>query len=322
MTYKEFLQYIFRKGNAVVVLLFLWPASFFAFDIEPLASDTIIIDGKLVVVNRVVQYQDEDPKEDPPYEPSTNYRISWGMNILPNLNYGSIQSTGELESLQSFIEKPWSGELGFDGSINGRIYQDYDRFYSVGLGFSLFKFQNEFFSLSSLDDSLWKYESFDPGNISQITLHRFDIGSETDTLDITLRESDLTLTAFRIPMSIGWYLPDGKKANSWVVETGLVHHFVVTETGGPVILLNRETDHTFNVAENIGVRKYGLSAFAAAGMKWRLTGVGRRDKVSASVRGYVEAPLFGVTDKSTDIALKYFKFGFQLSLNVFLPDKG
>lgn len=304
-----------------MVLLFLYPASYLAFDLELLASDTIIIDGKLVVVNRVVQYHDDDPKEEPKHEPSTDYRFSWGMNILPNLNYGSVQSTGELESLQSFIDKSWSGELGFDGSINGRIYQDYDRFYSIGLGFSLFKFQNEFFSLSSLDDSLWKFESLEPGTISQITLDQFDIGFETDTLDITLRESDLTLTAFRVPMSIGWYLPDGKKPTAWVVETGLVHHFVVTETGGPIILLNEQTDHTFNVAESIGVRKYGLSAFAAAGMKWRLTGVGRRDKVSASVRAYVEAPLFGVTDKSEEIALKYFKFGFQLSLNVFLPDK-
>lgn len=303
-------------------LLFLLPAIASGLSFEPAKSDTIIIDGKLVVVNRIVQYENDDVQEEPTFDRSTDYRFSWGINVLPNLSYGIVQGTGELESLTSFTGTNWSGEPGFDGSVNSKIYKDSDTFYSLGLGFSLLKFQNEFFSESSLHDSLWKFESFETGTIDQITIYHFDIGPETDTIHIELHDSDLAITALRVPMSVGWFLPDGKKSNSWVVETGLVHHFVVSKTGGPVVLLNQNAERAFYLAENIGIRKYGLSVFAAAGRKWRLDGVGRRDKVSASVKGFLEAPILGVTDKSSDVSLKYFKFGVQLSLNIFLADKG
>lgn len=321
MARKMILYNIVQKSNALVVLLFLLAIAGSANSFIEEKSDTIIIDGKLVVVNRVVEYDDGDEPEKPKHEPRTDRRFSWGLNVLPNYIIGSVKGTGDMQSLGQFVNKDWKGELGFDGSINVRMYDDYDVFYSLGVGYSLFKFNNDFFSISELDDSLWRFETLTDGDLTQITLHRFDIGSETDTLAVELKESDITLTAFRVPMSIGWYLPDGKSANARVVEAGLVHHFVATKTGGPVVLLNENAETQFQIAENLGVRSYGLSAFVAGGWKWRLTGVGRRDKVSASIRGYIEAPLLGVTDNSAGVGLRYFKAGLQLCLNVFVPDK-
>lgn len=160
-----------------------------------LPSDTIIIDGERISIEREQEYVDVDSLEESYRKP----HIDLGFCVMPYLNilltHGHISFAGDgTDYIKDAISvrDSWSLGPGFGAILEKKL----DSHFSFSLGFSWnqSKVKNKFVDISKLrDGETYKFESFEEGQLSQIINVFIDPGYELDTFQVQLIDSDFEL---------------------------------------------------------------------------------------------------------------------------------
>lgn len=183
------------------------------------ASDTLIIGGKKVVVERVVTYDTIPVIEDPELElekPKLKKNHVLFFQTEGGMNRGQLlHEASDLVAVNEFIGNSTRNgvyfklELGYEKPLNDQLRL------KGGIGIHGCKVVNYTFDLELLDDSLFRFESFKPNELSQITRLRYDIGTETDTIPLPLNTETIEQFYLTFPLELVWAQARNQNRTNW-----------------------------------------------------------------------------------------------------------
>lgn len=271
-------RYLFSSTLGVLLFLFALVAN-----ANPNCdSDTLIVDGRLVVVNRIVEYDTLEVPEVPTEEiKRKNYRL--GINVEFKGGPSFSRQKAEMDDLVS-INDFRGKKVNTGGAFQGLVSLSYHRkdnrnkeswYVKVGLGLGVTTISNQFFPESELDTALWKFDLDADNNIRQIIRIQYDIGAEIDTAEIKLRRSNISLISLDLPVSYGYVIPTENKKIQLTAEIGVVNRFILSKAGGPILLLNSNADYDYVSVEDLQLKSYLIEPFVSVGAKISL---GRNQK--------------------------------------------
>lgn len=186
---------------------------------EASIADTLIIGGKKVVVERVVTYDTIPVIQDPDLEPDKPklkkdhllfFQAEGGLNRGQLLHEASdLVAVNEFTGSSARNGVYFKLELGYEKPINDQLRL------KGGLGFHGCKVINYSFDSELLDDSLFRFESFKPNELSQITRWRYEIGTETDTISLPLNAETIEQFYLTIPLELVWAQERDQNRTNW-----------------------------------------------------------------------------------------------------------
>lgn len=193
--------YLKRSAYLGLLLFFLLPLASLA---ESALRDTIIIDGKLLIVEQEVTY-DTLPSaktERPVKRNYGNWRFGWqfeGGSAMSNLKF----DFDGFESVNEFSGNPtrFGPAAGFSVLTEKKMRKGWT--VNAAAGVDRWSAPVRTFDTNQLDDSLFRFYSPEKGRIDQITLYRYELGEEYDTLQLKLSESAVNINFFHFRIQAG-----------------------------------------------------------------------------------------------------------------------
>lgn len=201
---------IFAKSRVITLLLFL----FFAFSAEATDhycwSDTIIIGGKRLIVEREVSYDTlNTTANQPEAEKAVRKRLSLGSLRLGFTGTGYVpldQISAEVpgfSSVNAFTgpdRRPGSG-MGTEVYMERQLGNS-GWYAHTGVGMDVMTGFHLSFDTAVVDENLFAFASFSKNELDQILLYTYDIGSETDTIAINLSQEGFKSSWLRVPVGV------------------------------------------------------------------------------------------------------------------------
>ncbi|MFT4682872.1 MAG: hypothetical protein ACI80P_000662 [Flavobacteriales bacterium] len=208
-------QYNIRIAGSIQKMLlffvFVFSASL-ASGFISLSNDTIVLDGKTVIVQREVTIDTVSTTIAHPLdEKKRKKRLDFGtwrggfraegyvpIDILTskeqgyssvNAFVGADRRRGNGSGIMLFIERG-VGKRGFS--------------FNSGVGIDFITGTNFNFDINELNDSLLTFANFVPNQLDQILLLRYELGSEFDTLRVNLENNPFKTTWLRVPLGMLW----------------------------------------------------------------------------------------------------------------------
>lgn len=184
-----------------MLLFFLLP---FAAVAESAVCDTIILDGKQLIVEQEVTYDTIPPaKADKPIKRNYgNWRFGWqfeGGSAMSNLKF----DFDGYESVNEFSGNPtrFGPAAGFSVLTEKKLSKGWT--INAAVGVDRWSAPIRTFDSNQLDDSLFRFYSPEKGRIDQITLYRYELGEEYDTLQMKLSENAVNINFFHLRIQAG-----------------------------------------------------------------------------------------------------------------------
>lgn len=208
-------QYIIRIASSIQKMLL-----FFVFVFSTSASfahysalnDTIILDGKKVIVEREITIDTVATTiPNPLDEKKRKKKLDFGtwrggfradgyvpVDVLTldqsgyssvNAYVGADRRRGNGSGIMLFAER----EVGKRGFL-----------LTTGVGVDFLTGTNFNFSPDQLNDSLYSFANFTSNQLDQILLQRYELGTEFDTLRVKLENNPFKTTWFKVPVGALW----------------------------------------------------------------------------------------------------------------------
>ncbi len=220
------------------MMLLLLLLSKVSFGIE-LPSDTIIIDGERISIERDPEYVNVDSLEESYRKP----HVELGFCVMPYVNilltHGHISSVGDgtdyIKDVVSLGES-WSLGPGFGLNVEKKL----DSHFSASLGFSwnLSKVKNKYVDISSLrEGETYKFESFEEGKLSQIINVFIDPGYELDTFPVKLIDSDFELQTRDVVLRMKYNTGTSRDELRWYFQFGPFFRSIHYGNVAPITIL-------------------------------------------------------------------------------------
>lgn len=203
------------KSSVRVTLLFVFllAATYVQAGFEAVHADTLIIGGKLVLVEREVDYANPDssvipeevPKEDRKVKkkrPFGSRRI--GFEVAPGLalQYPNLSNDGD-RVLNEYLGTPSYASGQFSLSLRASLQLGRsDFFLEGGLGVCYLSTNNRTFQPENLADSLYSLYSNGEGELFQITRFRYPIGAEFDTIAMQISARPHRSSWIKLPLQV------------------------------------------------------------------------------------------------------------------------
>lgn len=303
------------KGSITLVVLFCFVAVGQAFG-TICVSDTIIIDGKTVVVERVVDYEkpreDETKTEDPKENPERRHTDYLGFAAGPSfLLVNSEVPNPDYQSLNEFVDSEGKVRVGFRLSgVYGRKWKKLGIEISPSLDIESYK--NHYFAQSTLDDSLYLFESTDAGILNQITRHDLGIGVEFYDVEAKLIKSAILMVNVHVPINVVYHHKIDR-TNHLEFRLGLGPYLNVSKQGGPKVLLNDGAEFEY-VRLNELVLKMSLQGLIGADWSFKTN---HRVEAYANVGVWVSPSFTPQFEDNLLYNQTVSRFGARVSFNFF-----
>lgn len=228
------------KGSITLVVLFCFVAVGQVFG-TICVSDTIIIDGKTVVVERVVEYEKPvvDDGDDEPKKPKKDIRHTsyFGGGIGPSMLLVNREvPNSEYQTLNQFIGCEGNARVGV--RANGVFGWKWKKFgVEIAPSLDLEWYKNQYFAESELDDSLYQFSSTENCVLNQITRHDLLIGVEFYDVEADLHRGPLFMMNLHLPIN-GVYYHRLNRTKHLEFRAGVGPYWTLNLKGGPIVLLN------------------------------------------------------------------------------------
>lgn len=299
-----------KKSSAILALLFccpLWGAAFVC------PSDTIIVDGKEVVVERRVSHTNET---DPPLE-ETNRRAlvrkyMLGFGAGGGVTLGS-QSSGVagFQTLDAFIGEPTGQRVMFDAGLTFGYESGEKWLVEAGIHLGYSAVGNRYFVGSALGDSLVAFESPEAGVLNQIQRYRYEIGEEWYTDPVALRKGGYSQLTMDIPVQVLTILPAPRGSRTlWMAGGGLRGRYLLSATSTNWVLLNESSDYQFIDLDDIVTRPFQLDLIITGGLRKVMN-----QKSHVGFRAFISMPVVGPVDTSSPLELRWVQAGLTVTVN-------
>lgn len=235
------------KSSITLVVLFCFASVCKASGLV-CANDTIIIDGKTVVVERVVEYEDpivvEPDKKDNDDKPVRRHVGYAGGGIGPSILMVNREvPNSAYQTLDEFIGCPGNLRVGARAhGLYGRKWKKWG--VEVAPSLDLEWYKNTFFSQSTLDDSLYQFSSPENCVLNQITRHDLVIGVEFYDVEAQLNRSPLFMMNLHLPVN-AVYFHKIDRENHLELRAGLGPYWTLRMVGGPIVLMNENAEYEY-----------------------------------------------------------------------------
>jgi len=234
------------KSSITLVVLFLFAAISKASGLG-CAQDTIIIDGKTVVVERVVDY--EEPPIPEPVKPrreknEVRHTKYFGGGIGPSMLLVDQEvPNSNYQTLNEFINNHGKVRSGIRAS--GMFGWKWKKIgLEIAPSLDLEWYKNHYFARSSLDDSLYQFSSIENGVLNQITRHDLLIGVEFYDVEAKLLSGTLFMMNLHLPL-IGIYHHKLDRTKHLEFRAGVGPYWNLSLKGGPIVLLNESAEFEY-----------------------------------------------------------------------------
>lgn len=210
----------FTRSGCLVPLLLFFALSFSASarshrigESATCAPDTIIIGGKLLLVERELLYDTLSQQAvQEPVEPKKVKKRrkpdTWRLHFeaKPGLSFDELRSeTPGYLTVNQFVGQSQQRIGGMSIALGAqRRIKHSDLRFVFGIGIDYLQGANRVFDLTELNDSLYKFDSPEAGQLDWIERNRFAIGAELDTLPLTLRNAPFRTSWINIPLGVMW----------------------------------------------------------------------------------------------------------------------
>lgn len=236
-------QQYFHSKAALVALLFLFPFVSWA---GVAVSDTIIIDNTYLLIEReVVVDSTEQPEPEP--ERRNKRDLVWRGGLVTTIGLsGSSLTSNSFQSVQEAANDPVLNGLNYGVGLRLERKLSDQVFAFTEVGWDQSSWSNMVFSTEQLDDSLFFFESFKQGELSQIIRNRFEIGGmqviETDTADVALSEQSTKISSLVVPLGIRYQQPWYNRRSKWTFDLGfaLAYYLNLTDVSPRQIWINED----------------------------------------------------------------------------------
>ena len=302
----------------LLLCVLIFPVSF----LHAYSADTLIVDGKKVLINRVIEY--DTVRVENGREPSEIKRPKSAVPWLLGIEGGALATGSVLESdlnnlqtIDQFIDQPVRFSVDPAAVVYGGLILSDQWSVMVGFGVRNIKARFTHFDTQQLDDSLHRFESFEDGELSQITRYDYgDLGAELDTFSLTLSDQEIVLGYLEIPLLFNYSmaLP---KSRDWRLDFqfGLQAQFLYKKSTSDLLLISENAD--LEIVPQSGQRftQVLFGAQAAAGMSRKLM-----PNLYGYARIHLQMPLNSPTDPVSRVQLDFYQAGLQLGLRYhFMP---
>jgi hypothetical protein len=303
-------------------MLFFFAPNLNASIFEACLADTIIIDGKTVVVEKVIDPEEEIPDTDDPTPkdptPLKKPHFYAGSELdFPGLNISSIKSKSGLEALDNFVYPL----PGVKPNTSLHIYGGYqiNKYVSVetGFGFTIQSMRSTLFSQSQLKDSLIGFQSPGRGQLQQIIIADFGIGGEQEIHDLELRKENFVWTYFSVPLRFTAFVPTNNRDVKWMFQGGAVYQFARTksgQSGTSLLLVNSQGDYQFYSENELAIKSTWLSLYASAGYQWEMQ---HRQEAYFTLKAFVSPQILGPTGPDSPVDISRWNGGVTIGINKF-----
>jgi hypothetical protein len=302
------------KRSITLVVLFCFVAISQAFGMI-CVSDTIIIDGKTVVVERVVDYEKPDvdvPKPEPKEKPERRHTGYVGFGVGPSfLLVNSEVPNSDYQSLNEFVDSEGKFRVGFRlNGVYGRKWKKLGIEISPSLDIDSYK--NHYFAESSLDDSLYLFESTDAGVLNQITRHDLGIGVEFYDIEATLIKSTILMVNLHVPINVVYHHKIDR-TNHLEFRLGLGPYLNVSKQGGPKVLMNEGGEFEYVSTDVLSSR---ISIQGLIGADWSFK-TNHRVDAYANIGVWVSPSFTPQFEDNLLYNQTVSRFGARVSINFF-----
>ncbi len=210
----------FTRSGCLVPLLLFFAVSFSASARNHVrgvyatcAPDTIIIGGKLLLVERELLYdtlsqqtvqEPVEPKKVKKRRKPDTWRLYF--EAKPGLSFDELRSeTPGYLTVNQFVGQSQQRIGGMSIALGAqRRIKHSDLRFVFGIGIDYLQGANRIFDLNELNDSLYKFDSPEVGQLDWIERNRFPIGAELDTVSLTLRNAPFRTSWVNIPLGVMW----------------------------------------------------------------------------------------------------------------------
>lgn len=317
MNKKKIIELIASSSNKLLLLFCCLFFSSQSYSFSNPIQDTIIIDGKTVVVNRIVEYEDPIPEPEEPEKKKKKKGDYYALvDFWGGITSGKITgSDSKFQTLSEFIDKKSTiTQYDFAHLSIGKEFND-QLALELGVGISYFSIGNRYFVESSLHDSLDHFQSFKKGELSQIVVFNYDIGSEVDTVETELVKSNFTQTSLSIPLILRWTSESKKRQKlRFSANLGLIGKYVFANTGGPYVVLEDNNKYVYYSNEDLGLNSLQLIGRIGIGIK---TDLSRRAMFVADA--HLLMPISNLHSQSDVLQLSYLQTGLSIGLIISFP---
>lgn len=277
-----------RSSCPVALLLFLilplgsvWAASFGADEILVLNNDTIIIDGKRLIVERELFYDtlqtvhESTPEPDPPKLPKKRNPDAWRLNFhaAPGMLAGRLgPQEGESPNLDAFRGKAtqFTGNLGLYVGLSRKLNAQGWRL-ETGFGLDFIRVSNSNFQSEQFSDSLFTFVASGDGQVQHIDRTRFPIGAEFDTLATALVNAPFLATWLSVPLGLS-HEKSLNKSTQLRFGFGAQMRFLIASEVPDVTIVSNEAP-PFRVVEsgqNVKLNSFFFTPYAKAGARFKI----------------------------------------------------
>lgn len=278
-------------------------------------SDTLIVDGKKVVVNRVVEYDTVSVREfrDPSEVKRPRNAVPWllGLEGGATANISQFQSDlNTLLTVDEFTNRKLRYSVGVNALFYGGIILSDNWSVMTGVGYNSLSMPYSTFDSAQLHDSLYRFESESKGELSQITRYDYgDLGAELDTIQVSLSDENLELSYLEFPLLFN-YTPQFRQSK-WNLDFQFgVQAQILLDSSTPdvpVIAENGDNEFVPESGQRLTSTLFGVQG--AAGFSRRLL---------KNLEGYgrirMSLPLNNPSDPVSRIQINFYQVGIQLGV--------
>ena len=298
--------------RAFIVLNCLISLQAFAF----WPSDTIILDGRIVEIDRRVEV--DTVWVDPPTPTETEKtRVGvWEIEGFVGARFSRYRASSlitELDPLEIFVEDKVQVVAGFDIAVEMRRSWNEKWALRSGIGLAYQGWNGADTDPSSFSDSLFRFYSPEPGQLYQIERIRYpDLGTETDTIAQPWSNSEFRYWSLEIPLIASYIVPvrEWGRSHHFEAGAGLVNRLNLLNRSGSVMMLNEEG--AFEKVERNDLERPTLSVLGRVELGWYYTS--KKSQNSLGVRAYFQTPFKPVSFSGDQLELQ----GSESGLGVFL----
>ena len=225
----------------LIALLFLFPLTMWGGVVVP---DTIIIDNTYLLIQREVVV-DSTKNTEP--EPKKNKEMLWRGGLVTTIGLtGSSLTSNNFQSIQEASNDPvlnginYGVGLRLEGKLSDQVFA------FTEIGWDQATWSNRIFNTTQLEDSLFFFESFEQGELSQIIRNGFEIGGiqviETDTTALTLSDQKTEISSLVIPFGLRYQQPWYNRKSKWTFDVGfaVAYNLNLSEVSPTQIWINED----------------------------------------------------------------------------------
>ncbi len=317
-TAKQFFSYKIRWIIKLLLLVFTSLYAQFSFSIYIIPTDTIIIDGRIVVVEKEeVENLEELPqveyKEDNKNQHFLFTAFSWAA--APNETHSN---TDNYQLIDEFIgsSNSWQWDnFSFETRYGIVLRKNWSL--ETGISVSYTSFTSTSFDRGELLDSVinnvanHSFEGFiaHENELYQVYREHFDLGHEEREKKLNLSHHKNSFSIVSIPLVLGknWEI---NKKNSWSIKGGLLNSFLVSKNISSILLINSSKE--YKTIKNLSFRSYLPEVLIETGLSHRFSG----DNISLYTGIYGIQTLNSLLMENSPIQVKKSVLGLKIGFFV------